>query len=240
MTIATKSGGLILKDGKLATNCACCGDGICPCVANMPTAFAIRLKNIEVSFVGNFNTFSDFSGYENELIAFAEKYELIATRTAIFPGTGVRYQTGESCYPLSGSCAATASPCTDPSRYEYLNQIGSRLFVRCNETVTEVFVNLESAPPCWNQFPNNLTNRWLSVGILFWTTVLSFPPDGVLEYPFCDNPGLVLDEPVPENTAKPTTYHASARWRLGSSQQGIYEITGGSVEFTPIFDNPLP
>jgi hypothetical protein len=239
MTLATKSGGLILKDWKIATNCACCGDGICPCVPNMPTAFSVRLKNISVSFVGNFNTFDDFSGYEQELVDFAESYELISSRTSFTIGTRALYQTSESCYPSFGSCVPQA--CSDSSRYQYLNRAVSRLEVTCSQTARGILVFLESAVPCWSQFPNNRLNHWLDVRINYWGGQAGFfPPQEVFSYPFCDNQSLILDLGVPANTSAPGIYNAEALWRRGSGEGGRYAITGGSVEFTPILTNPLP
>jgi len=50
MTLATKSGGLILKDGRIATNCACCGEQACGC----GLASQVRPESLIVEFL-NFN-----------------------------------------------------------------------------------------------------------------------------------------------------------------------------------------
>jgi hypothetical protein len=50
MTIATKSGGLILKDGKLATNCACCQ--IIPCGCSLAVFQQLQNLVIQLSFSG--------------------------------------------------------------------------------------------------------------------------------------------------------------------------------------------
>jgi hypothetical protein len=47
MTLATKSGGLILRDGKIATNCACCDpcDGFCEGGTTPPDKIYLTISN---------------------------------------------------------------------------------------------------------------------------------------------------------------------------------------------------
>jgi hypothetical protein len=247
MTIASKSGGLIIKSGALATSCSCCGDGICPCVANMPTAFAARLKNIQLSFQQNFNTQEDLSGGEALLAAFIEKYEIILARTSVVgPGGGVtvgfaRYTTTERCYSQGAPCVALSASCTDASRYEYLFSVDAQMTVLCDEKIRELEIDFRSSRPCWNQFPNNQTNRDFGVRISYWGNIEPFSFFEILPYPFCGDPNLVLEQNVPENFFAPGPLHAGAFW--GTADElglGVYEITGGTVELTPLFGNPLP
>lgn len=48
MTLATKSGGLILKDGRIVTNCACCEEQACGC----GLASQVRPSSLTVEFEG--------------------------------------------------------------------------------------------------------------------------------------------------------------------------------------------
>jgi hypothetical protein len=53
MTLATKNGSIIVKDGKLAENCGCCGEWYCyPCDCGVPVA-RIRITDFTTSRVGN-------------------------------------------------------------------------------------------------------------------------------------------------------------------------------------------
>jgi hypothetical protein len=47
MTIASKSGGLILKSGSLATTCACCGPDLCSCLSggSLPSELFVQFSD---------------------------------------------------------------------------------------------------------------------------------------------------------------------------------------------------
>lgn len=237
MPLATKVGRLIFKSGRLVTNCACCKDGICPCVDNMPIAFAVRIKNVSLSFVGTFNNpggLFDLSGYESELEDFAEQYELIATRQSVSIGSSAFYEADEDCYVNASSCVAATTDCRDATRYQFLSKALVSFAVLCNENIRNLLIVMSSSPRCWDEFPNNREDHDLSV-------TFRYPNGTDYPYEFCDDPTLPLELSNPPNF--PPVYTTFAQWRVvtnNATPLGLYDVTSATVELEPLYTNPLP
>jgi hypothetical protein len=250
MTIATKSGGLILKDGKLATNCACCGDGICSCVSNMPTSFKLRFKDIVFQYLGSDNNITDQSGYETELADFYELYEITVPRTGVSIGFGANYQSNTAgCFNSTDPCVAT-NPCAgtriDGSPAPEMGSFDFSFTVTCAGFVTNFRYFFQSQPACWEFYPNN---RFLN----FLTGAGGYRSQPI-PYSFCDDGFQELLADAPNNPGSldfvqslNNEINYNAYWSRpffteppGTSTRGFYNATSGKASFTPLFDNPLP
>jgi hypothetical protein len=82
MTIATKSGGLILKDGKLATNCACCGVPSCVAGCTIPSSLTVVLSVLSPGTI-----FDIFDG-EYVLDFDRQQFGAAVYEGPVFPGAG--------------------------------------------------------------------------------------------------------------------------------------------------------
>jgi hypothetical protein len=119
MTLATKSGGLILKDGKIATNCVCCD----PCATKCGGAGAPRELAVTITGV----TFRGDSPYDEDDLPFS------------IPETFLTPLVGLTCSAWSALFFPRQSGCNPCNSFSTSHELGISISESGNFLIVSIF-----------------------------------------------------------------------------------------------------
>jgi len=227
MTIATKSGGLIVKDGRLAQNCGCCVAPICGCndESKIPVSVVAEFRDFVFSFeFGNaIGTASQIQDFTNSMTPTLQRRSPLTIASS-----GVEYSTG----------GCTATPCVGCSP-----PFTSRAAYGPGALRDSLTIGL----PCEGGavFPTGSFIGFTRSQLIFFSPS-GCPPTGApsgtvvvvsVELPisisdpsFCNIAnGTVTELSLPIVLSNPTfTRNTRAEWRFGT-QIGYYRATAGTI-----------
>jgi hypothetical protein len=141
MTLATKNGSLIVKDGKIAENCGCCGGwycyGGCGCSDQRPSALSASLSfSMSQTAYGQMETVAFGGGGMHQCAKYTSSSFSDVSKTVSLSYTGTS-QDGASCYyetPITGEYSFT-SGAPVPVGFVYM-----RAVIECTSTGTSLSI----------------------------------------------------------------------------------------------------
>ena len=216
MTIATKNGSVIIKDGSVAQNCGCCRSLICGCNLSgvtVPESFLLSTSDITFYFVSQTGS-RDMSGVAPLLSILASNRQVSASINQMLSSRDNRvvYTT-----PLSsGECFAASA----------------ELVLSCSRKIVSGVLNFGVGRFCQDASLNGGAGCAL--------TAFFSLSDSALDY--CQNPQP--SSPINYSNFY-NSERAVGNWRCdfigpNPSQRGFYFVSSGEVSITPVYANPLP
>lgn len=208
MTLATKNGSLIVKDGVLAENCNCCGGWYC--CADVPCA-TDRLQSVTVTITA--------SNYLRQLRRLYRDTGVTLYETEAFGGAAV-----------SGSHSLTP---TNSTQYSIDAQNGNAFASKypSQEWVATVGSGAYSLSMQLSGFPSNASQtRWWSLVLRFSTSIYASSASGDYKTisQMQDTPSLSFS-PDPYSPVSPSTY-----WRRSANLAFYLAAISQCGDFSPL------